>query len=402
MPAAAFAGGLRAMDARLRDCALSCAVDAAVAYRAPVISSRVSPPALAAHVTAAMRTALDDHRWLCERAEPAYLAPCYRWGLVLDSLKTRHRKHHAPGRDPRSAEWEATYSQPIPGDTLADGTDENRADDTSPVTDHTGRESRRGLSTHAADGRDHSAVKHQLAESDRVPAGGSPADSHPHGPRTTDGEGTPRDQGLDRQGSRQGNETDRDGLPNPQGRGGEERDRDPGGSETNTRRQDTQPHSREAFPTDADRERLKALYHEWRKDAGAGWDGGTNVVGETPNQSPGERVEGRDPPTGEQLLTMEGDKASRSEKLRRNLFEFADNVSDVTDKGIQTVQDIMSKPSPTGHADVHVPAGPYVTPATTYSFINDSNAADATIALGVALFAVAFKVNEIVKRKREE
>jgi DNA helicase HerA-like ATPase len=41
--------------ARLRDCALSQAVDQAVASRTPLISARVSPPALAAHVVTAMR-----------------------------------------------------------------------------------------------------------------------------------------------------------------------------------------------------------------------------------------------------------------------------------------------------------------------------------------------------------
>src|ERR1039458_1460066 len=63
--------------------------------------------------------ALDDQQWLCGRAEHQYLAPCYRWALVLDSLKTYHRKNHNAGRHPRSADWETTYGQPIPGDTCA-------------------------------------------------------------------------------------------------------------------------------------------------------------------------------------------------------------------------------------------------------------------------------------------
>jgi hypothetical protein len=66
-----------------------------------------------------MRAALDEGKWLCERAEPAYLAPCYRWALVLDSLKAFDRKHPGAGRHPRSAEWEAHYGQPLPGDTCA-------------------------------------------------------------------------------------------------------------------------------------------------------------------------------------------------------------------------------------------------------------------------------------------
>jgi len=67
-----------------------------------------------------MRAALDDHRWLCEPAEPAYLAPCYRWALVLDSLQASYRQDADAGRHPNSTEWETTYGQPIPGGTTAD------------------------------------------------------------------------------------------------------------------------------------------------------------------------------------------------------------------------------------------------------------------------------------------
>jgi uncharacterized protein len=119
MPGPAFAAALRAMKTRLRDCALSHTVDDAVASRVPVIVPLVSPAALAGHVTAAMRAALDDQQWLCGRAEHQYLAPCYQWALVLDSLKTYHRKNHNAGRHPRSAGWETTYGQPIPGATCA-------------------------------------------------------------------------------------------------------------------------------------------------------------------------------------------------------------------------------------------------------------------------------------------
>jgi uncharacterized protein len=119
MPAPAFATVLRGLDARLRDCALSHAVDAAVASRVPAIVTRVSPSGVAAHVTSAMRAALDEQRWLCDRAEPAYLAPCYRWALVLDSLTAYERCHADGGRHPDSSGWEATYGQPVPGATCA-------------------------------------------------------------------------------------------------------------------------------------------------------------------------------------------------------------------------------------------------------------------------------------------
>ena len=119
MPGPVFAGALAAMEARLRDCALSHAVDAAVASRIPAISSRLSGPDLAVHVTAAMHAALDEGRWLCDRQEPQWLAPPYQWALVLDSLRTFHRRDPDAGPHPRTAEWEAAYSRAIPGQTCA-------------------------------------------------------------------------------------------------------------------------------------------------------------------------------------------------------------------------------------------------------------------------------------------
>jgi len=92
MPGPVFAGALAAMEHRLRDCSVSHAVDAAVAARIPVISARLSGPGLAVHVVAAMRAALDEDRWLCDQQEPRWLAPPYRWALVLDSLRALHRR----------------------------------------------------------------------------------------------------------------------------------------------------------------------------------------------------------------------------------------------------------------------------------------------------------------------
>jgi hypothetical protein len=119
MPGPVFSAALTGMESRLRDCALSHAVDAAVASRVPVISSRVSGPGLAVHVIAAMRAALEEDRWLCDRNEPQWLAPPYQWALVLDSLRTRHRRDPEAGPDPRTAEWEAAYARAIPGQTCA-------------------------------------------------------------------------------------------------------------------------------------------------------------------------------------------------------------------------------------------------------------------------------------------
>jgi hypothetical protein len=115
-PSPAFTTALRATDARLRDCALSHAADAAVAARVTAISTRVSPEALAAHVVAAMRQVISEITPICTTEEPQYLAPPWRWMLVRGALRTA-----APdgGRHPRSAEWEHAYGEPIPGATAA-------------------------------------------------------------------------------------------------------------------------------------------------------------------------------------------------------------------------------------------------------------------------------------------
>jgi hypothetical protein len=69
---------LAGLPRRLRDCAIGLAVDAAVASRAAAISSRVSPAALAEHVTRTIRTALAGEL-LCDGdqdgLEPQWLAP---------------------------------------------------------------------------------------------------------------------------------------------------------------------------------------------------------------------------------------------------------------------------------------------------------------------------------------
>jgi hypothetical protein len=118
-PGPAIAATLAAMESRLRDCAVSQAIDAAVAARAPAISARVSPAALALHVSAAMRQTASGEPACAVAEEPAYLAPPYRWALVRDMLRPAYRDPDA-GRHPRSAEWERDYGTPVPGATGKD------------------------------------------------------------------------------------------------------------------------------------------------------------------------------------------------------------------------------------------------------------------------------------------
>jgi DNA helicase HerA-like ATPase len=110
---------LQLMPSRLRDCAISHGVDAASGVRVPVIASRVSPVGLASHVSTAIRARVARGTWLCQREEPGWLAPAYKWTLVLDALRSADRKNPGAGPHPRSSEWERAYGQAIAGDTCA-------------------------------------------------------------------------------------------------------------------------------------------------------------------------------------------------------------------------------------------------------------------------------------------
>jgi len=119
VPRTALSSLLATMPSRLRDCAISHGVDAAAAARLTVIASRVSPVGLACHVITAIRARVSRGTWLCQREEPAWLAPAYKWSLVLDALKSADRKSPGAGPHPRSPEWERTYGEAIIGDTCA-------------------------------------------------------------------------------------------------------------------------------------------------------------------------------------------------------------------------------------------------------------------------------------------
>ncbi|HUY47469.1 MAG TPA: ATP-binding protein [Streptosporangiaceae bacterium] len=104
---------------RLLDCAIAHAVDAGVACRASTFSARVSPDALAVHVATAMRRWIAGGARECFFPEPQWLAPAFRWALILDDLKTLDRRDPGAGRHPRSAEWEHASGRAIPGETCA-------------------------------------------------------------------------------------------------------------------------------------------------------------------------------------------------------------------------------------------------------------------------------------------
>ena len=56
----------------------------------------------------------------CAREEPQWLAPAYRWALVLDGLRGHDRDHPDTGPHPRTTEWQAAHGRAIPGGTCAE------------------------------------------------------------------------------------------------------------------------------------------------------------------------------------------------------------------------------------------------------------------------------------------
>ncbi|WP_207945970.1 ATP-binding protein [Actinomadura sp. 7K534] len=98
---------LDGLPARLRDCTVSHAVDAAVAAR----SARSD---LAGHLVDAL------HGHPCGAEENEFFAPPYRWCLVLEELQEAHKANADAARHHRSEEWAAFHGRVIPGDTLAD------------------------------------------------------------------------------------------------------------------------------------------------------------------------------------------------------------------------------------------------------------------------------------------
>ncbi|GLY81614.1 ATP-binding protein [Actinoallomurus iriomotensis] len=119
VPAPAILDALRALPGRLRDCALSHAVDGAVAARASAIAARSDPGRLADHLVATMRGRLNGGP-VCTGEEPEWFTVPYRWCLVLEELQTTHRRTPDGPRHPSSPEWEHRYGRAVPGGDVAE------------------------------------------------------------------------------------------------------------------------------------------------------------------------------------------------------------------------------------------------------------------------------------------
>ena len=106
----------RQVPSRVLDCAVSHAVDDAVAVRSAALPPDVSPVDLSAHVSAAIRQALAGFDAGCAGDDRRYLARVYRWDAVRHALVA----DGGAGRHPRSAEWERHFRRPIPGASRAE------------------------------------------------------------------------------------------------------------------------------------------------------------------------------------------------------------------------------------------------------------------------------------------
>lgn len=103
---------------RLRECAMSHAVDEAVAARSSVLSTNAGPAAVAAHVLGSMTGYLHG-MFTCAEAEPTFLARPYRWSRLADTLEAAAKTDGGSGpRHPQSDSWATTYGREIPGETV--------------------------------------------------------------------------------------------------------------------------------------------------------------------------------------------------------------------------------------------------------------------------------------------
>ncbi|MGH9153901.1 MAG: helicase HerA domain-containing protein [Acidimicrobiales bacterium] len=102
------------LASRTADCAISHAVDDAVAVRSASFQPGNDPAVLADHVCTAIRRVLAGESHGCRGDALRFLARPFRWELVRNALADDGA---GPGRHPDTAEWEALYRRRIPGET---------------------------------------------------------------------------------------------------------------------------------------------------------------------------------------------------------------------------------------------------------------------------------------------
>jgi hypothetical protein len=201
-----------------------------------------------------------------------------------------------------------------------------------------------------------------------------------HGPLATEeagsstGEQSPDDQraGAEEHGNARGDRDDQDGMePSPGDPAGhaqlaepdarqeiaEETDLPNSGEAPETNQGATLDEARTSDDfTPEERAQLHAAYQDYLKEYGSaptsGWEQGANVVGDKPDQSPGDTTDL--PPTGEELLEMDNDKLSRFEKFRRETYKEIDDILDTSEQDSGTIEQLFDPPPTGGHAEVPV------------------------------------------------
>jgi hypothetical protein len=142
----------------------------------------------------------------------------------------------------------------------------------------------------------------------------------------------------------------------------------------------------ESWPTRQDRDHGRELYQEYLKDMLSGRERGSNVVGEKPDRSPGDTSDL--PPSGEELLTMENDDASRLDKARHWLSEEFEDIDDSVKETATDIHEIFQHP-PAGHPEVAVPVGPEIGPQTVQHGTVDPGGIAEIVLLGGVLGVAA-------------
>jgi hypothetical protein len=160
-------------------------------------------------------------------------------------------------------------------------------------------------------------------------------------------------------------------------------------------------------PPQADRDRARALYREdfggktTADSSGSGHDRGTNVVGDKPDKSPGDTSDL--PPTGTDLLETEDKDESRADKFRKKFYGEFDDVIDSAKDQVETVQDLLARPSPSGHPEVPVNSGPVFGPEVLqHGSVDPSSITEMGLVLGVIGFQTGRWIHHKVEALRKE
>lgn len=128
LPHAGLARRLSELDARLRDCVVRHAVEAAVDSRATALAGSHSPAEFAGHVAEELRGQLGPDGVPaagagCPAPPERWLAPCFRWNPVRLALQDRCAHQPDAGRHPDSERWAARYGRAVTGSTCREQLD---------------------------------------------------------------------------------------------------------------------------------------------------------------------------------------------------------------------------------------------------------------------------------------